>query len=145
MKPEKKLARGEIIREELLKIERSGPLTPERIVAAATPKSHPLHDCFEWDDIKAGDAFRLWQARKLVATYLIEYVGGETLRTTCSVFKDDVRQYVPVLRVMSEDELRKQALDYILIQIAHWKRQWKHCHDVLDVIEKTVRKAKRKK
>lgn len=41
-------------------------LTPQIVVEEAANESHILHDCFEWDDSKAGHHYRLWQARQLL-------------------------------------------------------------------------------
>lgn len=41
-------------------------LTPESVVKAASSPRHPLHPCFEWDDEKAGEQYRLHQARNLI-------------------------------------------------------------------------------
>lgn len=43
-----------------------GVLTPANVVAAATPKKHPLHNRFEWDNGVAGHAWRCEQARQLI-------------------------------------------------------------------------------
>jgi hypothetical protein len=49
-----------------------GRLTPDAVIKAATSPRHPLHDYFEWDDKKAGAAYRLDQARDLIAFVRIE-------------------------------------------------------------------------
>jgi hypothetical protein len=41
-------------------------LQPAAVVQAAKPASHPLHGYFEWDNRKAGEAFRLSQAEALI-------------------------------------------------------------------------------
>ena len=43
-----------------------GRLIAEDVVDAARDPDSPLHDHFEWDDEKAGDAFRLIQAGMLI-------------------------------------------------------------------------------
>lgn len=43
-----------------------GRLTPEEVVEVARDPRHPLHGRFEWDDQKAGHAYRLAQARSLI-------------------------------------------------------------------------------
>jgi len=138
--------RAKIIKSELLKIAREGPLTPERIVEASRPKYHPLHDCFDWDDTHAADQFRFWQARHLVAVYLVEEVDGQTYRSHVSVTTiEHGRSYIPLDRVMSDKELRTQEINYILSMIKAWKRTHKHCLDLLDSFEKIATRAKRKK
>jgi len=43
-----------------------GRLTPPLVVDEAKKENSPLHDLFEWDDEKAGHAYRLKQARDLI-------------------------------------------------------------------------------
>ena len=44
-----------------------GRLTPDTVLRAAKNPRHPLHDVFEWNDAKAGHAWRVEQARALIA------------------------------------------------------------------------------
>ena len=46
--------------------EQNGEISPSELVEAARPKKSPIHDAFEWDNIKAGDQYRLWQARQWI-------------------------------------------------------------------------------
>ena len=41
--------------------------TPEEIVESAKDETKELHKCFEWDDTKAADKYRLYQARVLTS------------------------------------------------------------------------------
>jgi len=52
-------------------------ITPDAVVAAAKPKAHPLHSFFEWDNRKAGNAFRVYQARLLIQNVRFEIVINE--------------------------------------------------------------------
>ena len=55
------------IRDALIEIHNTHEgLTPHSVVIEARSKKSPLHDCFEWDDSKAGHAYRLYQARALI-------------------------------------------------------------------------------
>ena len=44
-----------------------GIYRPAKFVEEASAKSHPAHRWFEWDDAKAGHAFRLARARQFVS------------------------------------------------------------------------------
>lgn len=58
-------------------------------------RSHPdseLHKCFTWDDGKAAEKYRLWEARQVVCHLKITYVGD-----------DSEKVYVPV-RVFLRNE-----------------------------------------
>lgn len=45
---------------------------PEQIVERAKDASSELHKCFEWDNKKAADKYRLYQARQVVCHLVIE-------------------------------------------------------------------------
>jgi hypothetical protein len=51
----------------------NGHLTPALVVETARPKSHPLHNRFEWDDRVAGPKWREHQAHELIQTVRVSY------------------------------------------------------------------------
>lgn len=53
-----------------------GKLTPNLVVEAAQDEDSLLHSYFEWDDEKAGGAYRLWQARQLIRTVRVTIAKG---------------------------------------------------------------------
>ena len=67
-----------VVTEELARIteEQGGHLTPEAVVAAARPKSSPLHTLFEWDNKIAGEKYRRLQARTLIRV-VVKEIGEE--------------------------------------------------------------------
>lgn len=71
----------------LTKLERSGKLSPDQVVADARSEASPLHDLFEWDDTAAADAWRTQQAR-----VVIHEVHCVIKTTTTTV---EVVRYVP--------------------------------------------------
>ena len=58
-------------------LERDGELDPHDIVREARDPESVLHDSFEWDDAKAGAAYRLDQARALIRRVEFEVVVEE--------------------------------------------------------------------
>ena len=54
-----------------------GRLRPHELVYAAQESDHPLHDMFEWDNTKAGHAFRVGQARRFISSVRVERPVGE--------------------------------------------------------------------
>jgi hypothetical protein len=62
----------EEVKAALLNLDKAnGGLRPSEVVAAAKPKSSPLHNEFEWNDTKAGEEYRLYQARHLIRVCVI--------------------------------------------------------------------------
>lgn len=46
--------------------EETGVLMPDAVVEESRPKDAPLHPAFEWDNKRAGQAWRVHQARNLI-------------------------------------------------------------------------------
>jgi hypothetical protein len=59
---------AEVVGAELedIRLRNGGKLKPHDVVDAARYEDSPLHPAFEWDDSKAAEAHRLWQARTLI-------------------------------------------------------------------------------
>jgi hypothetical protein len=51
---------------ERLQQEHGGRITPVDVVEAARPVGTPLHPVFEWDDARAGELYRVDQARHVI-------------------------------------------------------------------------------
>jgi hypothetical protein len=61
--------------EELAHLSESGMLKPESVVKFAQSEDTHLHRCFEWNDTKAAEKFRLDQARKQISMYVMVVEG----------------------------------------------------------------------
>jgi len=57
--------------EELAYLADNGMLKAGKVVEYARDESTHLHKCFEWDDTKAADKYRLDQARKQISAYVM--------------------------------------------------------------------------
>lgn len=93
----------------------NGELTPEGLVEAATPPEHPLHDYFEWDDAKAGAKYRIDQARTLIRSVkVLTEVADLQIKSVYYLhdpsLKGGEQGYVPMLRLKTTDEVRREAL-----------------------------------
>lgn len=56
-----------------------GEASKEQVLEAARDKKSALHPYFEWDDRKAGEAYRLAQASELIASVKVQYTVNEQL------------------------------------------------------------------
>lgn len=57
--------------EELAHLADNGMLKAAKVVEYARDEGTHLHKCFEWDDSKAADQYRLDQARKQISAYVM--------------------------------------------------------------------------
>ena len=58
-----------------LEQEKGGKLTPKELVEAARDVDSPLHNEFEWNDTKAAQKYREWQARYIISSIELEIVN----------------------------------------------------------------------
>ena len=117
------MKQSEIISAFLEKLEReNGGITPALVVEAARPEESPIHSHFQWDDEKAADSYRLWQARQLIAKVYIHVDTDDSKTQTVKVRafhsiaadeeddEDENRQYVGIVRIMSDNRMKEQLL-----------------------------------
>lgn len=104
-----------------------GRLTPALVVAAARPKSHPLHDHFEWSNQIAGEKYRLIQARELIASVKVVYRepdendDGRAARVWHSVRDQQGYAYQPA------DEIAKDPVAAELV-LRDAEREWRQMY-----------------
>lgn len=134
---------------ELRKIARAngGILKPEIVVESARPKASPLHSRFEWDDGKAGDAYRLWQARQLIKV-VVEIIPGMNEATEVFVSLSPDRKesgYRITTEVLSDEQLREQLLQDALAEMNVFRIKYarlKELSGVFNAIDKARRRRR---
>jgi hypothetical protein len=118
------------VRDHLLAIRAErAELTAATVVAAATPKSHPLHDRFEWDNRVAGHQYRLVQAAELIRTVHVEVViddRPEKVRAFVSVPRPEGRRYEPTDEVAQDPFARTLVLREMERDWRSLRRRWEH-------------------
>jgi hypothetical protein len=103
------------IKEELALIAKRnrGMISPDKVVAFAKNKKTALHHSFQWDDRKAGDQYRLWQARQIIRVH-VAVIKDDTkpVRAYVSLQQDrGAKGYRRTVDVLASDELREMMLD----------------------------------
>jgi hypothetical protein len=90
-----------------------GEITAPAVVESARPKKAPLHPAFEWDDSKAAEEHRLWQARQIVRSVVV--VNDDTKAETpqyvhVQVVNQTEGRYLPASVVVQNVDLFQRAL-----------------------------------
>lgn len=90
-------------------------LDPKIVLDEASNPDSPLHDYFDWDDTSAARKHRLAQARQLVGTVKITYVGDphpeRSKRAIVTVITDvGERKYTGILSAMDSQEYKRQLI-----------------------------------
>jgi len=120
-----------------IKADNAGRLVPSVVVDEARDESCVLHCCFEWDDSAAAEAHRLQQARELMNSIkIIRDNDTDSPREEVAFInvRDEVgRSYQASDKVMSDPELREQALTEALNAIEALKRRYNHLEELAEV------------
>lgn len=93
-----------------------GVLVPAVVVDRARSPRSPLHSVFEWNDLKASQEFRLWQARELIQrTFRVVSVNGRGMKVRVFVSLTPDRKlsgggYREMTVVLSNSDMRAQLL-----------------------------------
>ncbi len=101
--------------EQMEVLERTGGLTPTRLLDANREIGTPLHDDFEWNDTIAAEKFRENQASYIIRHLVVHETTTAQepvmVRAFIGVMEDQKPVYVGLSRVLSDAELRVQMLD----------------------------------
>lgn len=110
-----------------------GTVTPELVVAAATPDSSPIHDRFEWDDKLAADNYRIVQAGELIRScrVKVKMASGDEqeVRQFISVRSpSSASNYVPV-EAVTDPIVQRLVLDQMQRDIGNLVTRYGHLEE----------------
>ena len=79
--------------------------SPAELLRVARAKRSPLHRLFEWDNRRAGDEYRLMQARIMVNSLQVEItsVQGKTSNVIAFIRSSDLGRHVPTMEASREE------------------------------------------
>jgi hypothetical protein len=119
-----------------------GSLVPIDVVAAAKSSAHPLHDRLEWDDRKAGPAYRLMQVEALIRSVRIIYREDPEPRSTrafVAVRREPGRtSYEPAELVAADPIAREVALAEMEREWKAFQRKWSHFAEFVALVTDAV-------
>ena len=110
---------------ELERLSSDGAVSPETVLASAKDASSPLHKYFEWDDQKAAEKYRLYQARYLIRAVVIETDEGDVRAYHNVAIAQDDRKYVSHEKAFSTPNLADQVIAAALKEADLWARRYK--------------------
>lgn len=133
--------------DKILKIQSQKGLTPENLINEAKDKNNPLHDLFDWDNNIAGDKWRLQQARVIINEVKVvidekEYYAFENVSVKVNDNLEHKREYMPIVTIMSNKELRQQIIRSALQQLAYWEKQNEKYTELMPIIQ-TAQKVRK--
>lgn len=116
---------------------RAGKLTPQNVVDEARNPHSPLHNCFEWDDEAAGNAWRLEQAREIIRSVRVEITTESRTISTVYYVRDpekasDEQGYVSLPKLRRRPDIAREAL---VAEFARASAAMKRARDLADALE----------
>ena len=110
---------------------REGKLTPELVLNESRDENAVLHPCFEWDDEKAAESYRLWQAGKILRDITVTIVREEhepkIIRAYVNVTdqqKHEKGAYVSLNVAMNNGDYKAQVLKNALYELQTFKNKY---------------------
>ena len=132
---------------EQIRSQSHGVLRPEDVVAFARDERTALHSAFMWDDTRAAQAYRLWQARMVIRVCVTvrDDVKGPPIRAYVSLQEDRGKEgYRLLTDVMSDAERRESLMAQALAELQMWQtkyRQLKQLEPIFAAAERVRSKA----
>ncbi len=138
-------------------------LTPQLVLDEAKNSRNPLHKCFEWDNTKAAQKYRLSQARDLIRCIVIEKkIGNEKkqVRAFVNIRRDESGElstspfaagkstYMYVDNALSNTYLAKYTIDKALMELNHIMEKYETLKELAGLfgrIRREINKIKPKK
>lgn len=119
---------AQIAAERLMQIkEDRGALTPRAVVDDAVHDNSPLHKCFEWDDVKAADAFRIEEARKLIGSIVVAQVDETPVPKETRAFVHtnlEGPRYEAIQVAVQRADMRAEILGRAQQEIKMWRARY---------------------
>jgi hypothetical protein len=106
-----------------------------------------LHSKFTWDDTKAAQEYRLWQARHLIQVYVkVVAVDGANVETRVYVSLNDDQNagggYRTLVSVLSDDNMREQLLSEAVEDMQRFKQKYAALKELAEIFAAMTRVEK---
>lgn len=108
-----------------------GTLTPELILNESRDENAVLHSCFEWDDEKAAEGYRLYQAGRILRNITVvierENTPPQNIRAFVNVSdnsKHETGKFISLNVAMQNDDYRAQILKNALYELQTFKNKY---------------------
>jgi len=137
---------------DILKSKNHGQLTTQLVLEDAKNDYSPIHSYFTWQDEKAAEQYRIWEARKLINGIEVvdiiikddkEVEVVRPLMFNLKIDDDSAQQYYDSKMVLEDDDLRKRLLDQAMNEAGRWQEKYEKIVE-LAVIVGAIKKIKKK-
>lgn len=145
--------------------EHGGQVTPKQVVDASRPEQEVLHPCFEWDDCKAAEKYREKQAAKVLQNITVISVEQTVIRQEIEIIEEQAdvnvkpsgsvraytnvkpndnaaRVYMNTVEVLSDSELRAQALNTVKTDIKNFLTKYEGLNELVNILEELIKELR---
>lgn len=118
-------------------IESLGDCKPEEIVEFAENKRTELHKCFEWDDTKAAQRWRVQQARIVCnsLTVIVEEDVDEPISYRLIEHDSEEQVYRPITVIARNEDQYSRLLNRARQEMAQFKKRYASLKELASVID----------
>jgi hypothetical protein len=115
-------------------------VTPARIVDLARDEKTELHKCFEWDDRKAAEAYRIEQAKTVLRVLVVKQEKEEQLfRSPVRLYykTDSSKGYTKITTIVNNEDLYQDLLRRAYAELRAFKIKYAcltELHDIFELI-----------
>jgi len=116
--------------------------TPAQILDKARDGGTELHKCFEWDDTRAAERWRIQQARHIVCSLVIKETDDDaTNKPEIRVFykTDNSSGYKPTTLILQDKDEYQKLLEKAKAEALSYKRRFEHLAEVDEIIESIIK------
>ena len=117
---------------------KNNELTAQIVLDSARPEKSPIHNLFEWDDLKAAEAYRLRQATTLICNLAVE-IETDNQPIVCRAFMDvtesKVGSFINTQSAFESKETRDIVLKRALDELNAFKQKYKNLNELATVIK----------
>lgn len=105
-------------------LEQRGALTAKNLVDESRPAEAPLHNEFEWDDVKAAEEYRLQQARHIINCLLIEDDSQQEMVRAFFNLAESAPEYRSIRTIMADETQSEALLQVALHELQAFERKY---------------------
>ena len=111
-------------------------VSPVQIVAKARNKDTELHKCFEWDDTKAAEKYRLYQARQVVCSLVFKEVEEKEDTTPRRIFHrtENTGGYKPLELIVKNQTEYEKLLEQARAELRTFKVKYHSLSELEEIL-----------
>lgn len=110
-------------------------ITPQNVLDKAKNKKSELHKCFEWDDNKAAEKYRLTQARQIIQLLVITPVQEEVTPVRIFQISSERNEYKENHFFMENKDEYRLLLDRAKAELEAIKKRYSTLSELEEVFE----------